>query len=127
MGSITNSTAGLSYLTQPGGVLSNLPASISQDLATASPQDIVTLSDAALQTQDVDGLFGLDQNTTSSAVTLPILSGTTSDALPGVATADLTNATPQQQTAVNTQALGLEEVQGLFGGTTSTSSTNVTA
>ncbi len=127
MGSITNSTTGLSYLTQPGGVLSNLPASISQDLATASPQDIVTLSDAALQTQDVDGLFGLDQNTTSSAVTLPILSGTTSDALPGVATADLTNATPQQQTAVNTQALGLEEVQGLFGGTTSTSSTNVTA
>jgi hypothetical protein len=127
MGSITNSPTGLSYLTQPGGVLANLPTPISQDLPTASPQDVVTLSDAAIQTQEVDGIFGLDQNGPSSAVTLPILSGSTADALPGVATSDVTNATPQQQTAINTQALGLQEVQGLFGGTVQpTSTTNVT-
>jgi hypothetical protein len=127
MGSISNSPTGLSYLTQPGGVLSNLPASISQDLATASPQDVVTLSDAALQAQEVDGIFGLDQSTQNTAVSLPILSGSTPDVLPGVAASDLTNATPQQQTAINTQALGLQEVQGLFGGTLApTSTTNVT-
>ena len=39
MGSITNSLNGLSYLTQPGGLLSSLPASISTAvLQSASPK-----------------------------------------------------------------------------------------
>jgi hypothetical protein len=42
MGSIANSLNGLSYLTQPGGLLSSLPAPISTAvLQSASPQDVV--------------------------------------------------------------------------------------
>lgn len=118
MGAISNPINGLSYLTQPGGVLSNEPAGIVNELQTAPQQDVVTLSDAALQAQEVSGIFGLplpDQNT---AVTLPALSAPNADTLPGVANADLTNATPQQQAAINTQAVGLQEAQGLFGSQT---------
>jgi len=58
MGSITNSLNGLSYLTQPGGLLSSLPAPISTAaLQSASPQDVVSLSVAALQKQEVDGIL----------------------------------------------------------------------
>jgi hypothetical protein len=46
--------------------------------------------------------------------------------LPGVAAADLTNATPQERFAINHQALLLQQVQGLFaepGSTTGTTDT----
>jgi hypothetical protein len=59
MASIPN---GLSYLTQPGGLLSSLPAAVpAAVLLKASAQDLVTLSAAALQAQEVDGLFGIAQ------------------------------------------------------------------
>jgi hypothetical protein len=115
MGTISNAINGLSYLTQPGGVLSNQPAAIVDDLQTAPQQDVVSLSDAALEAQEVSGIFGLplpDQNT---AVTLPALSTSTTETLPGVADADLSNATPQQQATINTDAVGLQETQGLLG------------
>ena len=119
MGSLTNALPGLSYLTQPGGVLSNLPSAISEDLSTAPAQDVVSLSDAAVQTQEVDGLFGVAPSAPqTSAPELPVLSPQTTNPLPGVSSADLANATPQQQAGINRQALSLQEVQGLFGETT---------
>jgi hypothetical protein len=124
MGSIANSLSGLSYLTQPGGLLSSLPVEISTTaLQSASPQDLVTLSAAAIQTQEVDGMFGISQ---ASQTPLPILSAAATPAtavLPGVSAADMTNATAQQQASINDQALLLQQVQGLFGVPTSSTGT----
>jgi len=127
MGSITNSLIGLSYLTQPGGLLSSLPASISTAaLQSATPQDVVSLGVAALQTQKVDGIFGF---VPASQNTLPILSAPATPAtelLSGFSAADMTNATPQEQASINDQALLLQQVQGLFGVPTSlTGTTNL--
>jgi hypothetical protein len=127
MGSIASSLNGLSYLTQPGGLLSSLPASISKAvLQSASPQDVVSLSVAALQTQEIDGIFGISP---ASQNALPIVSAPATPAtavLPGVSAADLTNATPQQQASINDQALLLQQVQGLYGVPTSlTGTTNL--
>jgi hypothetical protein len=123
MAPVTNSN-GLSYLTQPGGLLSNLPSSISGSaLQSASPQDLLSLSEAALQVQQVDGLLGIQQSTPSTALTLPVISTQSGNVLPGVSSADLSNASPQQQAAINDQALLLQQVQGLFSeaaGSTST-------
>jgi hypothetical protein len=95
-------------------------------LQSASPQDVVNLSVAALQTQEVDGIFGISQ---ASQSTLPILSAPASlptDVLPGVSAADMTNATPQEQASINDQALLLQQAQGLFGVPTSlTGTTNL--
>jgi hypothetical protein len=130
VGAITNSLNGLSYLTQPGGPLSSLPASISTAaLQSAWPQDVVSLSVAALQAQEVDGIFGISQATQNTLPALPILSAPATPAtevLPGVSGADIANATPQEQASINDQALLLQQIQGLFGVTTSaTGTTNV--
>jgi hypothetical protein len=119
MGSVANSLSGLSYLTQPGGPLSTLPEGVStSDLQSASPQDLVSMSTAALQTQEVDDAFGLSQ-------TPPPTAGYE---IPGVTTTDLTDATPQQQASFNDQAQQLQEVQSLFSTPTSTTgTTNVLA
>jgi hypothetical protein len=116
MGSITNSLPGVSYLTQPGGLLSNLPSSVSTAaLQSATPQDIVNLSAAALQEQEVVGIFGISQASQSAATAIPALS---------TPAADLTNATAQEKASVNDQALQLQQVQGLFGIPTSLTSTS---
>jgi hypothetical protein len=105
MGSIATLPNGLAYLTQPGGLLSNLPSSISaSDLQSASPQDIVSLSVAAIQAQQVEGLFGVSASSGTTATSI----------LPGVSSADLTNATAQQKAALNDQALLLQQTQALF-------------
>jgi hypothetical protein len=115
MGSIPNSPSGLSYLTQPGALLSALPGSISTaDLQSASPQDLVSLSLAAIQTQEVDDLFGMPTVGQSTEVGSPIGLLQATEVLPGVAAADLANASPPEQAAINSQALLLQEVQGLF-------------
>ena len=116
MGAITNSLNGLSYLTQPGGLLSTLPASISTAvLQSASPQDVVSLSMAALQTQEVDGIFGISQTSQNTLPTVSTAATSATDGIPGVSAADMTNATPQEQASINNQALLLQQVQGLFG------------
>jgi hypothetical protein len=119
MGSVTNSLSGLSYLMQPGGPLSGMAAQMSPaQLQSAQPRDVVSLSMAALQTQVVDGLFGTSQPSQTKLPALPVASSATSpsatDVLPGVASADLTDATAQEQSAINNQALALQQVQGLF-------------
>jgi len=117
-------------LTQPGGPLSSLPASISTAaLQSAWPQDVVSLSVAALQAQEVDGIFGISQASENTLPVLPIVSAPATqatDVLPGVSATDMTNATPQEQASINDQALLLQQIQGLFGVTTSaTGTTNV--
>jgi hypothetical protein len=115
----TVSSTGLSYLTQQGGLLANLsPAVNLSALASSSPADVVSLSEAALQAQQLEGLFGIAQ-AGQSAVTLPAISVAPSSSaiLPGVSSADLSNATPQQSSAINDQALLLQQAQELFGGT----------
>jgi hypothetical protein len=111
MGSIPNSLNALSYLTQPGGLLSSLPASVSTAvLQSASPQDVVSLSVAALQTQEVDGIFGISQASQNSLpiVFAPVTPAT--DVLPGVSAADMTNATPQEQSPINDEARLLQQI-----------------
>jgi len=106
MGSVASALSGLSYLSEPGGPLSNLPAPISTaDLKSASPQDLVSISMAALQAQDASELFGICQPSQSTLPVLPVASPS----------ADLANATPQEQAAMNDQALLLQQVQSLFG------------
>ena len=114
MGSVTSLSSGLAYLTQPGGLLSNLPAAVSTPaLQSASPQDIVSLSVAALQAQETDGLFGVSQ--ANSAI--PGLSGVST----GLPAADLTNATPQEQAQISDQALLYQQAQALFDPPSATS------
>jgi len=107
----TVSSSGLSYLTQQGGLLANLSPAVSLSaLQSASPEDVASLSQAAVQAQQADGLFGIPQ-ADQSGVTLPATSGVPSDGaiLPGVSTADLSNATPQEKGAINDQALLLQQ------------------
>jgi hypothetical protein len=113
----------LAYLTQPGGLLSNLPYAISTaDLQSASPEDTVSLSLAAIQAQEADGLFGVSP-TGQSATGLPVVSDDASDTtiLPGVSPADLSQATPQENAAINDQALLLQQSQALFDPPSATS------
>jgi hypothetical protein len=130
MGSVTSLPSGLAYLTQPGGLLSNLPAGISTSvLQSASPQDIVSLSLAAIQAQEVGGLFGVSPATSNSAIPgLPaatgVASGVTSGVTAGIPAADLTNATPQEQAQISDQSLLYQQAQALFDPTSATS-TNV--
>jgi hypothetical protein len=123
MASVPTATSGLSYLTQPGGLLSNLPSGITAaDLQKAPASDVVALSNAALEAQQVDGLFGISQQT-ASTLQLPVLdanptaSSTGSQILPGVSSADLNSATAAQQYTINNQALALQQTQELFGST----------
>jgi hypothetical protein len=110
MGSVSSLPSGLAYLTQPGGVLSNLPSSVSTaDLQSASPEDIVSLSLAAIQAQNVDGLFGVsptDSGTADSTNENSILSL--------LGSAALTNATPQEKAEISAQAVSSQQIQALF-------------
>jgi len=117
MGSISNSLTGLSYLMQQGGPLASLSAQLTPaQLQSAPAKDVVSLSMAALQAQQVDGLFGIAPASQTTLPALPIDNTSTSPTtlLPGVASADLTNASPQEQSSINDQALALQQVQGLF-------------
>jgi hypothetical protein len=110
MGSVTNLPSGLTYLTQAGGLLSNLPSTVSVSaLQSASPEDIVSLSLAAIQAQQAEGLFGVPP-TSESAGPLPVaLSGSeVGSILPGVSSADLIDATPQENASINNQSLLLQ-------------------
>ena len=137
MGSVSSLPNGLSVLTQPGGILSSLPTPISAStLQSATPQDVISLSRAAVQSQDATYLFG-PPPASQSAVALPVTSTTSpstsapstttsgnaaaTSILPGVAASDLNNATPQEKAAVNDQALQLQQVQTLFNPTLPTS------
>jgi hypothetical protein len=128
MGSVASVPSGLAYLTQPGGLLSTLsPAISTSELQSASPEDIVSLSVAAIQAQIADGLLGVSP-TNPTPAELPVTAGDTTgntsntSVLPGVASADLTNATPQQNAEINDQALSLQQAQALFDPTPATSS-----
>jgi hypothetical protein len=105
--------AGLSYLVQPGGLLSNLPSSITAaELQSASPEDVATLGLASLQSQEIDVLFGIPQNTQNAPPAIPFAPTATSA---GVASADLADATPEQQATIQEQALQQQQLQSLFG------------
>jgi hypothetical protein len=71
VGSVTNSLNGLSYLTQPGGLRSSISTAV---LQSASPQDVVSLSVATLQAQEVDGILGISQAPQNTLLALPIIS-----------------------------------------------------
>jgi hypothetical protein len=110
MGSVTSLPDGLAYLTQPGGLLSTLSSAIStSELQSSSPEDLVSLSLAALQAQEADGLLG-------ASTANPGTAGNTNDAsiLSLVASADLANATPQEKADLSNQAVRFQQVQALF-------------
>jgi hypothetical protein len=139
MGSIASVPSGISFLTQAGsGLLSELPVKLSAStLQSASAQDVVALSSAALQIQKVNGLFGITrptQTNTSSLVfgaapvdTNPATALASSQPeinLPtGVTAADLAGATPDQKATVANAANQQQLVQALFYPPMSVSST----
>lgn len=112
---------------QPGGPLSNLPASITpQQLESASPEDVAHLSESSFQTQEVEVLFGIPQTAQSALPFVGIPTASTASTPAGVSSADLTNATPQQQAAIDNQTLQQQQIQDLFGApATSTGSYNL--
>ena len=119
MAPVANPSNGLSYLTQPGGLLSNLPSSVSLSaLQSASPQDLVSLSEAALQAQQVDELLGIQPENQGNSLSLPVLSSQSGEVLPGVSSSTISGASPQEQAVINDQALALQQVQGLLRATT---------
>ncbi len=63
----------------------------------------------------MDGLSGISSSAQVALPGLTTASTAASDVLPGVSSADLTNATPQQQASIDNQALQLQQVQTLFG------------
>ena len=69
MGSIAVTPNGISFLSQPGtGLLNNTPVKLDASaLDSASQQDVVALSTAALQLQDAQAIFGTPQTTNSSS------------------------------------------------------------
>jgi hypothetical protein len=114
MGSISTVPNGITYLTPLVDSVSNSPSSQSMGkiLQSASPSDAAEMSKSALQLQEATGIFGL-QAPPSTAVPLP--GGATGAALPsGVAAADVTNATPDQQATIAEQAQALQQVQNMF-------------
>jgi len=125
MASVNNSLTGLSVLMQQGGPLSSLSTRMSPaQLESAPSKDIVSLSMAALHSQEADGLFGV---TPASQTTLPVLpaastpgSASPDTLLPGVSSADMANATPQEQSSLNDSALALQQAQALFAQPAST-------
>lgn len=123
MGSV--SSAGLSFLTQSGGLLSDLPAPLSATALQSAPEhDVVALSSAALQLQQVDGILGLTPPSSSAITPETFTPQAVSDAtstspvslsLPsGVSSADLTNATPQQESTIANATNEQQLVQSLF-------------
>jgi hypothetical protein len=131
MGSMATPTNGISFLTQSGtGLLANLPVQLSAATLQAAPkQDVVELSAAALQLQEVDGIFGLSPPSQTAATPLTFTppqtasGGTTAAAtasspslsLPsGVSAADFANATPGQQANIANETQQQQLVQALF-------------
>jgi hypothetical protein len=133
MGSVTNSLNGLAYLMEAGNPLSGLAGRMSPaQLQSAQPQDVVSLSMAAIGTQEMEGLFGTSQSSQTTLPALPVQPATydatpasspATDLLPGIAAADMTNATPQERFAIDNQAVLLQQVQGLFAEPASTTGT----
>ncbi len=66
----------------------------------------MTLSEAALQAQEVDGILGIQPANQSANAGANILAD--------ISAADLNNAVPQQQYGTDTQSPALQEAQQLF-------------
>lgn len=87
----------LSLLTQPGSVLSSVAASLPANaLHNASPQDLVSISDAALQLQQVGSLFSSADSTQTDSLFSPPADLLTS--LAQTLREDLANGTVQNST-----------------------------
>jgi hypothetical protein len=110
MGSIGNVPNGISYLAATLGAASGSSTgnTNSQDLEnllqSATPSDAVVLSSAALQLQQIDGIFGLPSPGSQDS----------SFAAPGISPADLAKATPDQLAAIAAQAQSLTQQTSLF-------------
>jgi len=120
MGSVSSVPDSLSFLTQPGtGLLANLPVQVSATTLQSAPQtDLIALSSAALELQQVNELFGIAPVAEDTAA-LPVAASTTAPAvnlnLPsGVPAADLTNATPSEKAQIADAATQQQQVQALF-------------
>ena len=117
----------LSLLTQPGSALSSIAATLpSNVLQNASAEDLVSLSNAAFQLQQIDGLFGGANPSTTEPATfssqpsdlLTTLEQTLQSAQPtGTSTNPLQSASPQASLEQALQA-------ALGDGTNSTSQNN---
>jgi hypothetical protein len=128
MGSVSSANPGLQNLLQ---TLSNLNSpvlsspAVTSALQTASPADIVQLSEAATQLEGVDAMFGIANGSGTSSVFANLedlatgSTGATSTATATTASGQAT-ASSAEQLATYQTAMQAEETQALFGtGTTS--------
>jgi len=106
MGSITGLPGSLAPFSQPGGLLSALSSAItSSDQEANSPVDLVSLSVAAVQSQETAAFPGAAKPSNASGNSILSLVGA----------ADQTSASPQQKVEITEQAVRFQETQALFG------------
>ena len=123
MGSISNVPNGISYVAAALGAASGSSKGgvNSQDLEkvlqSATPADAIVLSSAALQLQQVDGIFGLPSPASQdTAFPTPGFGGNAT--LPaGVSSRGLANATPDQLATIASQTQALQQQASLFAPT----------
>jgi len=119
MGSVSSVNPGLAGLLQ---TLTNLDSPVMTSptvvsaLEKASPTDIVQLSTAAAQLEDVDAIFGISSgsntNTSDPLASLErLLNGSGTSPVPSASSA----ASPADQIASYQASLQSEETQALFG------------
>lgn len=124
MGSIGNVPNGISVVAAALGAASGCSTSgansqaktqdLEKILQSATPSDAVQLSSAAIQLQQVDGIFGLPSpGSQDNSFQTPGLAGNST--LPaGVSSSDLANATPDQLATIASQTQALEQHASLF-------------
>jgi hypothetical protein len=120
MGSSCSVPNGISFVAAALGTASSSskPGVNSQDLEkillSAPPSDAVQLSSAALQLQQVDGIFGLASAAPQDSP-FPIPGFSINTTLPpGVSSNDPADATPDQLAAIASEAQALQQHASLF-------------
>jgi hypothetical protein len=117
MGTISVSPASLAILTTQGAPLSSLPAQVSSAvLQNATPEDVVSLSEAAIQGQNVAALFGASPDDSTGLYTPAPQQSSGFQSL-------LANASPEQQAAYDNSLNQLQTAQALLGDSGSTTKT----
>ena len=125
MGTVASTNAGianlLQTLTSTGSPLasSTLSSTLQSALQNASPADVVKLSDAALQLQETDAIFGVSDTSNASS----LFSALESSAAGSSSSSSGTSSTANQLAAAQSD-LQAEQTAALFGTSTDSATSN---
>jgi hypothetical protein len=125
MGSISNVPNGISYVAAALGGASSCSSgncstggtnsqSLQQTLQSATPSDAVQLSFAAVQLQQVEGIFGQSPSSTQDSQPSSLGVPGSAPLAPGVTSNDLARATPDQLAILASQSQALTQQASLF-------------